>query len=221
MRTHLRLSVAGLLLAALAQTGCSGGCGEAPAPESDKTISTSGGSSGGGGSSGRAVGFGKKPARPAKAGAEKTAAKDAAKAPAAPTGPVFEELGAASYPEKVIKASAAVLVVGYTPACAACREAMPAFQKLSQDAAGKVAVYRLNLYDAQALRQLPAGITASPLPALAYYENGLALAQRQGLPFARRKSGDRLENPADYEARLRRWLGQALELKNLNLPEPR
>ena len=66
-------------------------------------------------------------------------------------------------------------------------------------------------------------MTASPVPGFVYYENGQALARRQGLPFDQRagKGGEPLEDSQKYQRRLQGWLRDALALKNFELSEPR
>jgi len=138
-------------------------------------------------------------------------------------GAVFAEVTRSVYEPKVIKALGAVLVVSYTPGCKHWNDMLAALKGLSEDLAGKVAVYRLDVSDPEQAAVLPSGMTRLPVPGFAYYESGQALGQRQGLPFERRakKRGEPREDPEQYQQRLRLWLRDAVAAKNFNLPEPK
>jgi len=209
-------------------SGCGGGCGEPPPPAQNSAVTTSGSSGGGVHGGGEAAKLGDRTF----ASAERKAAPVAKPAPSGPivekstptaTVAVFEEIDKARYEAKVTKALGAVLVVSYTPRCTAWKEMSGALKGLSEDTAGKVAVYRLNVQDPAQAKLLPSGMTLLPVPGFAYYESGQTLAQRQGLPFDRRlgKEKEPLETLDQYQARLRAWLRSAVAAKNFTLPEPK
>lgn len=227
MSPNLRTAASFLAAAALCLClgACEGsGCGEPPKDQGAKAggPGTSGAGSGGGGQV--AVGGQTEGAlnAPLKDGAAKVQADSQAPAQAR-TGAVFAEVDSASYEPKVLKAMGAVLVVAYTPRCKGWQDLQAALELFSQDMAGRVAVYRLNVVDPAQAKLLPSGMTALPVPGFAYYEGGQPLTQRQGLPFDRAvgKRGEPVEDPAEYQQRLRLWLRQALTDRNLNLPAPK
>jgi hypothetical protein len=221
----------GLALAVLSfgAYGCGGGCGEAPQPQSQAPTTSGAGGGGGGSSGGGSVDVGP--------GSEEEISRSVAQqapkmdqppknqpAAAKPSmAAVYEEVDKASYDAKVNKAISGVLVVSYTPQCQRWQEVDTALKGVSQDLAGRVAIYRLNVADPEQAKLLPAGMTSLPVPGFAYYESGQALVQRQGLPFDHRagKEGEPLENAQQYQARLRTWLSQAVPEKNFYLPEPK
>ncbi|MBI5241448.1 MAG: hypothetical protein HY926_13325 [Elusimicrobia bacterium] len=205
---------------------CEGsGCGEPPKDNkpSSSSAGTSGASSGGGtvsmgdrGESALNAPLKDDSAKPRAGGGEQTQAR-------APAGAVFAEVDRNTYETKVLKALGAVLVVSYTPRCKGWQDLQAALELLSQDLAGRVAIYRLNVMDPAQAKVLPPGMTPLPVPGLAYYESGQVLAQRQGLPFDRRtgKRGEPIEDPAEYQQRLRLWLRSAVADKDFNLPAPK
>ena len=219
---HL-LAMAGL---ALSLGACGGaGCGDTPQPK--RSTPTTSGTAGKASGSGE-VALGKNsqeainaPLRRDAAPQERSSHPEAK--PAAPTGADFADMNKALYESKVIKVMSGVLVVSYTPGCKGWSDMQAALKGLSEDLAGRVAVYRLDVSDPDQATVLPSGMTRLPVPGFAYYESGQALAQRQGLPFDRRlgAGGEPLEDSRQYQDRLRRWLRDAVAAKNFNLPEPK
>lgn len=207
------------------------GCGEPPKPEKSSTSvsGASGASSGGGG--GGAVAVGERaqqvingPLRKEKDSAiprAQTARPEANTAVS--TAAVFSVVNKAAYERTVVKAPGKVLVVSYTPTCKGWKDVQAALQGLSEDLAGKVAVYRLDVSDPDQATVLPSGMTRLPVPGFAYYESGVSLSQRQGLPFDRRigKGGEPIEDAQQYQDRLRRWLREAVAAKSFSLPAPK
>jgi hypothetical protein len=207
---------------------CEGsGCGEPPKAQSAK----SGAGGGGGGSpasGGGEVALGQNVQKVLNAPLRQenslvSWSSGTATKPATPAGPVFADVNKAAYGPTVIKAVGGSLVASYTPGCPGWKDLRAALKGLSVDLAGKVAVYRLDVSDPDQATVLPSGMTRLPVPALAYYESGQALGQRQGLPFERRlgRGGEPLEDSQQYQDRLRRWLREAVAERDFNLPEPR
>jgi hypothetical protein len=219
------LRAAASLLAAAALSLCLGacegsGCGEPPKEQAKPASGASGGKTSGGGD----VGIGQNTQNAINAPLTESAAATTAQNPGgASPGAVFADVDLATYEPKVTKAPGAALVVSYTPSCRNWRDLQAALELFSQDMAGRVPVYRLNVTDPERAALLPSGMTRLPVPGFAYYEGGQALGQRQGLPFDRRtsKSGKPSEDPAEYQQRLRLWLRGAVASKNFDLPEPK
>jgi hypothetical protein len=203
---------------------CEGsGCGEAPDEKQSKPgVGAAGGKSSGGGDV--SLGQNTQNAINAPLKDDTPAPKSPRIRTSSPVGAVFADVDKAGYEAKVVKALGAVLVVSHTPGCRHWAQVRAALQGLAADFAGKVAVYLLDVSDPAQAEVLPSGMTALPVPSFAYYEDGQALAQRQGLPFEPRvgKHGEpRLEGPEAYQQRLRSWLREAVASKNFNLPAPR
>ncbi|MDD5656601.1 MAG: hypothetical protein PHF00_05030 [Elusimicrobia bacterium] len=233
LRPSAQLLAAALLVMTLGACGDSG-CGE---PEKQKAGSSSGGlgssgaSSGGGGS----VSVGPKAQQVINGPLRKDAdAPKAAKAPksetarpevktAISTAAIFVAVTKADYEAKVVKALGKVLVVSYTPSCKGWKDLEAALKGTSDDLAGQVVVYRLNVTAPGQATVLPAGMTRLPVPGFAYYESGQVRAQRQSLPFDRwvGRKGEPIEDSQQYQDRLRRWLREALAAKDFSLPEPK
>ena len=227
MSPNLRAAASFLAAAVLCLClgACEGsGCGEPPKEQAKAGgPGTSGAGSGGGGGQ-VAVGGQTEGAlnAPLKEGAAKVQA--ASQPPAqARAGAVFAEIDSASYEPKILKAPGAVLVVAYTPKCRGWQDLQAALELFSQDMAGRIAVYRLNVVDPAQAKLLPSGMTALPVPGFAYYEGGQPLAQRQGMPFDRAvgKRGEPVEDPAEYQQRLRLWLREAMTNRSFQLPAPK
>ena len=217
------LGIAGM---ALAFNACEGGCGE-PAKELPAKASGVSGSSGHASGSGE-LSLGRNTQNAINAPIRRETLPQARAPrpealPAPQAGAVFADVNRTLYEPKVIKALGGVLVVSYTPGCQHWSDMMAALKGLSEDLAGKVAVYRLDVSDPEQAAVLPSGMTRLPVPGFAYYESGQALGQRQGFPFERRvgKGGEPLEGPEQYQQRLRLWLRDAVAAKNFNLPEPK
>ena len=216
IRPGRRLRCAGLLLLGSLLpllAGCDSGCGDSLQSQSQPT--TGGGAHPGpGGGDQSPVTFDAN----ARSMPEKILHQAQTKA-----GAIFAEVDKTSYESKVVRAAGGVLVVSFTPRCPRWSEMTAALNGVSHDLAGQAAIYRLNVLDPEQAKVLPQGMSPSPVPGFAYYENGRALAWRQGLPFDRRagKKGEPLEASSDYQRRLRHWIKNAVAAKNFDLPEPR
>ena len=223
LNVSLRLSVfAALLALAFTSAGCSGGCGQQPEQQSAPNDSSgSPAASGGGGTA--SVGSGEFTGAIKNSEVQAPAARPQAARSPAFAGPIFEEISKASYERKVLKILGGALVVCYTPDCPRWKAVRAALKGVSHDLAGQIAVYRINVARPEQAQVLPSGLTATPAPSFIYYEGGLALAQRQGLPFDVRvgRGGEPLETSEEYQQRLRRWFRSAIAMKNLQLPQPK
>lgn len=214
----------GVLAILLGLSACEGGCGDpAPqqAPSSEGGQTTSGGSSGGGGSA-------TIPLTPRDKKRDTTLAQAtpgsgtepdsvSAKPPATPKGPAeakapevkklpgVVEAVPADFGAKVLKNASPVLVVFVTPTCKACASVEFALSSLAAEYP-KTAFVKLDLTRPGGYELLPTGLRRLPLPAFAFYQDGMPSSIRQGLPV-----------PADSSSRLKAWLKKVIEGRDARL----
>lgn len=214
------------LLALLGVAACEGGaCGEDPKkPQSSSQSSSSGGGGPSHGSGDVNLSEWDSKKNPAKTDPTSAQAPPKESAPPPPSAPVekepkpstgLQEVTADDWGEKIDKSKERALVLAANTPCPGCDTAASALRGLAPEFP-QWRLYRLDVSVATNAAKLPKGMAQQQPPVMVMYENGKDYSRLSGMPFPRIDK----ETDSEYQARVTRWLRDALTQKTLSFGKP-